>query len=817
MNDSKQTMRTKCIPFLLWTLPLLLQVTAVSGAEKKAAPLAGADQATPARSQYFSWINNTNEGATEAQTLANLAFFKWLHDEYGMMLDIYAFDAGFLDGKLFTTTLSTSDRFKRQFPHGLTGVVHAAASMGTRLGHWGGPDGFGETPEEEQDRIATMAGLCRDFNWALYKFDQVCGDLRPEKEAAFIRMMKASRVHSPDLIALNHRLPLGPEGLALMTTQLWDGQETYVDVHIGNRTTAPHHRAAAIGRGNTEGFSRLFEDHGVCISSCPDFFDDDMVLQAFGRNLILAPEVYGNPWLLRDDEYPKFARLFNLARRYREILVNAVALPPAQFGTNAVARGDATTRLITLRNLTWEPVTYTFPVGQEMGLSPAAKVEVRQLHPTEKLLGACRFGENCSVTVAPFRACLLLATTAGCPEVGVTGCDYQVVRDTPGKPVLVNLLGLPGTTATVALQKGARNIAAASLDGKPVDGFEKGTSLNVTFEGQPLTKPWHRKLATLSAAPLPADGEALYEATCFSADNNALEARAVERSGETAIPAVKAARDAFFKQRTFVGRGVWDRYLFDGDPETCFYVTRRKRGDLRVTEEAPLRIDFGDVIRPDRIELIVPHPYGLNDLLEGEGGSWAEVSADLKRWTTIPFVHGETNNVAVPKGLGVRYVRFFNFNCCLSEVNAYSGTKALPRGRWRASNLFGTYAKMKFTKAWSGGIRVEEAVTGAYLCVALNGKHGAEGAYAALRTKEGGTIGAFDRATSFPCNPWEGTSCRRDSNTTYYFRLTPEMVGKDLDVVVLAKAEADDRLVPEVWQTAPGAPFVTKQLVLTEK
>jgi hypothetical protein len=97
-------------------------------------PLAGADQTTPARAQYFSWINNTNEGATEEQTRASLAFFQWLHDEYGMVLDIYAFDAGFIDGKLFSTRMTASDRFKRQFPNGQEGVTRAAAQMGTRLG-----------------------------------------------------------------------------------------------------------------------------------------------------------------------------------------------------------------------------------------------------------------------------------------------------------------------------------------------------------------------------------------------------------------------------------------------------------------------------------------------------------------------------------------------------------------------------------------------------------------------------------------------------------------------------------------------------------
>jgi hypothetical protein len=58
----------------------------------------GADEKSPSRAQYFSWINNTNEGPTEMQTTINLNFFKWLKEEYGMQLDIYAFDAGAIDG-----------------------------------------------------------------------------------------------------------------------------------------------------------------------------------------------------------------------------------------------------------------------------------------------------------------------------------------------------------------------------------------------------------------------------------------------------------------------------------------------------------------------------------------------------------------------------------------------------------------------------------------------------------------------------------------------------------------------------------------------
>lgn len=120
-----------------------------------------------------------------------------------------------------------------------------------------------------------------------------------------------------------------------------------------NRGTAPHHRAGAIAREVVPGLARLTEDHGVCISSCLDYWEDDLVLQAFNRHLILTLQIYGNPWLLRDDEFPKLARIFNLARKYRGIMTHGITLPGERYGGKAVSRGDAQTRLITLRNLSW--------------------------------------------------------------------------------------------------------------------------------------------------------------------------------------------------------------------------------------------------------------------------------------------------------------------------------------------------------------------------------------------------------------------------------------------------------------------------------
>ena len=45
-------------------------------------------QKTPPKSEYFSWINNTMEGSTEAHTLINLNFFNYLNKKYGLKLGV---------------------------------------------------------------------------------------------------------------------------------------------------------------------------------------------------------------------------------------------------------------------------------------------------------------------------------------------------------------------------------------------------------------------------------------------------------------------------------------------------------------------------------------------------------------------------------------------------------------------------------------------------------------------------------------------------------------------------------------------------------
>jgi len=797
---------------------LALALTGAATGQPRPEVTPGITESTPSRAFYFDWINSQYEGSTEAQTLTNLRFFEWLHDEYGMALDIYSLDVGNIDDGPFTAGVGRlipdhwggldSIAFKRQFPRGFAPLVAVAGSFKCRLGIWLGPDGFGDTPEDERARTDMLVKLCRDHRFALFKFDAVAGGLRPEKRGAFARALRECRRHCPDLIVLNERIDLG-EAASSVTTDLWEGAETYIDVFNHNPGTAPHHRAGALARERVPGLKRLIEDHGVCLSSCLDFWEDDLVLQAFNRCLILAPEIYGSPWLLRDDEFPRLARLCNLHRRHREILVNGLALPEARYGPFAVSRGDGLTRFVTLRNLTWDPVTYTLRLDDSIGLTAGDRFQVRRFHPSERIVGGFGRGAEVPIEVAPFRACLVAVSARVLDEIGIEGCDYEVVRDAPGKPAEVKLLGRPGTMGLIRLPRGGRRFSHVMLDGKRLVEPFITNGFPVIFPGKRLEKPWHRKLGRLEPIPVPADAEALYEATCFAADSNALEVRSLHRSGPSRIPVVQAARKAFFEQPMFVNRGIRDRNLFDGNLSTFFQA--RFRGGV-------LRVDLGEATRVDTLVIRIKSRYErfINaDLHAFAKDNRAEVSSDLKTWTPVAQWKGKGSDAMarIPAGMRIRYVRVHGAPRRIAEIEAYRDGRPMDRTGWRASNLLGSYAKRPAVKAWSLAFTLDAIPKGSFLAIPLTGRHGKEGAYAALRV-DGKPVGAPDRAVSYPSNTWEYKNVDSDHDYTYYVPLGPEMAGRRLEVVVLLLEGGIDAFRPEVWITAYSAPFASRELIL---
>lgn len=804
----------------------LILLAACSGADRERAPVPSVapgpvGELTPSLSHYFDWINSQYEGTTEAQTLVNLDFFQWLHDEYGLELDVYSLDVGNIDdgpytagvGRLIPRHYGTLDspEFKAQFPRGFAPLVKKAAGFGCRLGVWMGPDGFGDTPEEEKARVDMLVSLCRDYNFIAFKFDAVAGQLRPEKQETFRRAVEACRVFCPDLLIQNHRVKLG-SAAEVASVSLWEGIETYIDVFMPNDGTASHHRAGALARELPPGLTRRLEDHGVCLSSCLDYWEDDLVLQAFNRSLLLAPSIYGNPWLLKDDEYPKLARIFNLHRRNRKLLTQGIALSEDRYGPYAVSRGDGSTRFITLRNLTWRPVTYSVRLDESVGLDSDGEIEVRRLHPSEALLGRFAIGSEVPVEVPPFRSCLVAASARPLPEIGVEGCDYEVERDKPGKPAIIRLLGAPGTGADVRLLPGGRAFRRAVLDGTDVRHILTGKAVRVDFPGSSYPDQWHRKVGDLEPCPVPLDAEALFEATCFAADNNALEVRELLRSGPSCIPQVNAARNAFFSKPMFVNRGIWDRNLFDGRTDTSFIAR---------LEGKTFRLDFGRPLRTDRIELKVRDRQAADispDFDRFEKDAVAEVSAALGSWQALSPAWGGKGTIAVlrtPQDLDIRYLRIRGAPRRLSEVEAYLDGQPLDRTGWRASNLFGAYSRTPAVAAWRLVFRPTAVVRNAYLAVALNGKHGSEGAYAALRI-DGRPVGASYRAVSFPSNTWEYSNAETDGNYTYYFPLSGSTAGKTVEVVVLILQGGTNDVKPEAWLTAYPPPRETRRLILYE-
>ncbi len=788
-------------------LTILAGILLVTAGISQETVFPGADEKTPSKAQFFSWINNTNEGATEEHTMINLDFFGWLKSEYGMQLDIYAFDAGAIDGKRFYGSIY-SDRFKKQFPNGFDPVYEKAKSLGIRLGVWGGPDGFGDTEEEEKARIDQMVKLCQDYEFALFKFDAVCGPLRAEKEDAFIRMMTECREYSPDLILLNHRLGL-TTSKPYATTFLWGGAETYIDVFMTNNVTAPHHRAGALSRGLVPELKRLTEDHGVCVSSCLDYWDDDLILQSFNRGLILSPELYGNPWLMNDDEFSKLARIYNLHRKYREILVDGMVLPES-YGPYPVSRGDDKTRLISLRNLNWESVSYSIKLDEEIGIEAGGKVTLVQLHPTEKILGTFKKGTEVSVEVLPFRSCLIVATTDEYDEPAIKGADFNLIKNIPGDDIEIEILGMPGSTATVELLNPDK-FKSAILNGKKAKDLLKGRSIRIDFPGNSNSDDFHNKLADLSETEIPEDVVALYEATVFAADNNALEVRSMQRSGKTSIPEVKAARDAFFEQASFTERGIWDKNLFDGDLNTGFWPTEKYKRDQRV-DGGCFRLDLGEILNIDELLITVPNEFALQPLLVGEG-NYVEISIDLKNWERLTYLAGKKMTVEI--GKNVRYLRFKEFPQQTVEIEGVSGGHHLDRSKWRASNLFAYPDKKKAKKVWKSEVILGSIPKGSYLSVAINGVHGVEGAYAAAKI-DGKLVGATDRSSSFPSNTWEYINATRNRNYTYYIPIDETAIGKTIEVFVMAYDEENTELNPELWVSAYPHPWEKVKLTLSK-
>lgn len=746
---------------------------------------AGADETTPSRAQYFSWVNSTNEGSTEAQTLTNLAFFRWMRDRFGMQLDIYAWDAGNLDGADKLYAADRAQTLHKQYPHGWQPIADAAAEIGCRLGVWGGPDGYGEDEKTEHARQELFVSLCRDYHFAEFKLDGVCGGLREEKQGVFVETMRKCREYAPDLIVLNHRLPLGI-GEPYATTFLWNGTETYVDVHICNPKTAMHHREFTFTRGNVPALQRLAEDHGVCISSCPEYFEDDLIYQAFGRSLILAPEIYGNPWFLRDDEYPTLAALYSLHRKYRDILVNGMLLPE-KYGPNAVSRGSGARRFIVTGNDTWNERLVPIRLSEEIGLAPCGQVSVILHHPYTEFLGNFAYGETVELPVHPFRAALIECCDAELAEEMPRDCAYRVIHR------CTNVCEKGGCVDEIEIVAARHPIVFRGEMLAPDAPFDRRERI-----------PEHLGTAKPVPAPDAARAKTLYEYAMRDLDNDSLETRAVRRAGTTEYDAVAACRHAFFAQDTYRYRGCDQTALFDDDPDTFFDGRSRTYGDGLRIDGGCLRVDFGGIFDADTVEIeyYATRETPVRQILPAVDPGTAEISAELVTFTAVqpsaveelgayemPYVIESVHNIGIDHGVRCRVtypftgkIRYFRLPMPMDRIFSVrllkNGSRLGTPGA-RASNLMAPAFPVR--EAEQAKIVIPRA---GKLAIAVNGTFGREGAAVVIETG-GKKYGCPDRAVSYPSNVWEHFVPPTDSDTSFYFPVTEEMAGKTATITVL--------------------------------
>jgi hypothetical protein len=148
----------------------------------------------------------------------------------------------------------------------------------------------------------------------------------------------------------------------------------------------------------------------------------------------------------------------------------------------------------------------------------------------------------------------------------------------------------------------------------------------------------------------------------------------------------------------------------------------------------------------------------------------------------------------------------------IAEIVALKDEHVVSGAEWHATHLFAPYQKP--AAAWEASVHIDtDTPTGSYLCVAVEGEHGEQGAFAALRMN-GEYIGATQRAMSMPCVVWEMIPSKRSRNYTYYFPVTKGMLGQDVDVMTLAFDSEKTDLKPHVWMTAYPVPYESIELRL---
>lgn len=380
---------------------------------------------TQRKSMYFTWLAHAWEGLSPQSFQDLIDYLIMLHNEYAIHFDVILLDAGIIE-TLHTYFDHYGDKGKATIDS-ISQAAEKLKAIGSDMGIWLGPDGFGDSECFAEKRIETVKKMVTDWNVSMIKLDAavsnpITGNIENDEKYMnhLYRQMEALRKICPHLVVINHRVSASPYILSVLDSTLWEGMETYPDVYLMNldkpRTAS---RMATYSRGiptYLDCYSHLLEDHGVCFNGVLEGWEEDFLIQAFGRSLVVSPEIYGTLFCLGDEAYKTFAYLMALAERFKALRENTIAFE------DMYVHCDGNQMLLCVFNDTFSDAEKQIDIDKYLTCG-TYKADI--LYPIDMM--SCSFENKLNIILSPFQTVLILVTK-GKDKAQVEEIDLRNVR-----------------------------------------------------------------------------------------------------------------------------------------------------------------------------------------------------------------------------------------------------------------------------------------------------------------------------------------------------------------------------------------------------
>jgi hypothetical protein len=712
-------------------------------------------------SMYFDWLVHASEGLKEVEYDQLLDYFVMLKKEFDIRFDIFCSDDGIFETRWATTFDLYQKQHESLFPQGFKRMSDRMKSIGMEAGVWLGPDGFGETEVEEHARIDTVASLVREHGIGIIKMDTVVsrpvGD-DPYRNERYMRKLErlvdACHEANPDIIIINHRISASPYILTMLDSTLWMGAESYPD-HFLYNDDKPRlfTRFGSFGRGEPTyygAYSELLEDHGVCFNGFTEGWREELVVQALGRALMLAPEIYGTLFLLPDEDYRDLAKIMKLVEQFSGLLTRT----KYEVATGDFIHADGERALLCLVNDNWETKERELRINAEIGINgESARYEIICHFPFPEEVPNTWYagwGGSVKVQLSPFQVCVL--------EIRPATMQTDDLMDTQStEPVVI---------ATLPQQRMDR----ASIS-----------------------------LGTFTQTEIREEDEITAELIRFQISSDPTEAQVLDRNEASQYDEVNACRQFFrnkLRKECFaIATNAWD-----GDPVTAW-------GDSPFWNDGDnvWRLDTGALNMIARVEVTLAE-LGPGPVIEwGKGRSLPrsvvfEVSADAKEWHAAEATLYYRRQPIEPRTVAqrfiasfdeldrpMRYIRMHVRGILAGDIRVQTWKNgvltAIPTDSWRGNNLL---TARNPSALYKKSFMVDEAWDGRYAAVVVELPDGPdvwlkqEIAIVWVEATDGRVWPVTEASPAYPFGGWEGNANRRARCWTFRLLVTPGMCGLPL-------------------------------------